>query len=133
MTGDQINSYIGLPWVAGGRGPAAFDCYGLMRHIQSQHFGLALPDVTLGADGTAAQTFAAEMTSGHWQRLAGPVDGAGVLLRGGTMPHVGTWLANDGGGVLHALEGSGVWFHSREVLRSLGFGRMQFYRFGGAA
>lgn len=129
MTADEINGYLGLPWVAGARGPVAFDCWGLLRHIQNTHYGRRLPDVTLGQGGTAGEAYADRMQSGAWELTPQPFDGAGVLLRAGSDPHVGVWLDVDGGGVLHALEGVGVVFQAPQSLRMSGFGRMKFYRF----
>ena len=36
---------IGCPWVAGGRGPDAFDCWGLVRWCWGRHFGIEVPEI----------------------------------------------------------------------------------------
>ena len=38
-----VNRWVGLPYAELGRGPAAFDCWGLCREIAAKEFGVALP------------------------------------------------------------------------------------------
>lgn len=128
MTPADINAYIGLPWVAGARGPDAFDCWGLLRYVQAAHFGRALPDLPeFGA--VARDLYQARMTSRAWESIAVPEHGAGVLMRDGDAPHVGVWLDCEGGGVLHAMERVGVVWTPRQSLRLIGFSRLKYYRF----
>ena len=128
MTADEINSYIGRPWVAGARGPDAFDCWGLLAWIEREHFGIVLPERSL--DATAMRgIYREEIESGRWRIVPRPVHGCGALLRDGDQPHVGIWLQCDGGGVLHALEGAGVVFTRRRNLRDAGYERTTWYEF----
>lgn len=128
MTPAQINQYIGLPWVAGGRGPDAFDCWGLLRYLQREHFGRGLPEIPEFGD-TARAMYQVQMSSGAWEIVAQPEHGAGVLMRGGDDPHVGVWLDCEGGGVLHAMERVGVIWTPYRSLRLIGFSRLKYYRF----
>lgn len=128
MTSDEINDYVGLPWVSGGVGPDAFDCWGLLSWIQRHHFGLILPSLPDLVDARRA-LYQHQIDSGAWQVRPMPVHGCGALLRGGDRPHVGVFLAVDGGGVLHAQEGDGVVFTARSNLKRMGYPRAAWYRF----
>lgn len=128
MTPQDINHYVGLQWAAGARGPDAFDCWGLLRHVQAEHFGKVIPDVPeFGA--VARDMYDERMHSREWEIADKPFHGAGVLMRGGDDPHVGAWLDLEGGGVLHSMERVGVIWSPRATLRMLGFSRLKFYRF----
>lgn len=127
MTADDINRYVGLPWQSGATGPHAFNCWGLLQHVQREYFGVELPDLVFG--DAAREAYAARLHSGDWEAVAQPFHGAGVLLRGGDDPHVGIWLDVDGSGVLHSIEGAGVIWTVRSRLRLMGFSRTQYYRF----
>ncbi len=37
------DAYIGLQYADGGRGPEAYDCWGLLRLVSGERFGIALP------------------------------------------------------------------------------------------
>lgn len=126
MTPDQANAYIGCSWVMGGRGPDAFDCWGLLKEIRDIHFGGGIPEVAFG--DAARDLYGTKMRSGDWELVAAPKHGDGVLLRDGDDPHVGIYLDFDGGGVLHAQEGSGVVFTGMRELRFLGYSHAKFYR-----
>jgi cell wall-associated NlpC family hydrolase len=128
MKPQDINRYIGLQWSAGARGPDAFDCWGLLRHVQAQHFGKIVPDVTeFGA--VVRDMYDERMNSREWEIADQPFHGAGVLMRGGDDPHVGVFLDLEGGGVLHSMERVGVIWSPRATLRLLGFSKLKFYRF----
>ena len=40
---------IGRPWVAGGRGPHAFDCWGLARWCWRERFRIEVPEIPVDA------------------------------------------------------------------------------------
>lgn len=128
MTPEDVNRYIGLPWVAGARGPAQFDCWGLLAHVQTRYFGRSMPVLT-ALGGAAREAHDSRVRSGEWETVDQPFHGAGVLMRGGDDPHVGVWLELQGGGVLHAMERFGVIWTPRSALRLQGFSRLTFYRF----
>lgn len=43
MIPKELADYCQVPFVAGGRDPSGWDCYGLVWYIGKQHFGLELP------------------------------------------------------------------------------------------
>ncbi|MDF3837158.1 peptidoglycan endopeptidase [Cupriavidus basilensis] len=127
MNASDINRYIGLPYLAGGRGPEAFDCWGLLLFVQGVHFGRRLPDLQMGDAVASFEAYESRRASGEWRTMARPVHGAPALMRAGMHPHVGTWLDVDSGGVLHAQEGVGVVWTPGNRLNMAGYGRVQYY------
>ncbi|MDP1530309.1 MAG: hypothetical protein Q8M05_13085 [Rhodoferax sp.] len=121
--------YIGLPWQAGAQGPEAFDCMAFFRHVQREQFGVDVPAV-IAPDYEDASALA-DLMSTHqerqrWLRIAQPVHGCAVLIH--RPMHIGTWLAVDGGGVLHCARGAGVIFTSDSAWPCSGFGRKEYFR-----
>lgn len=108
----HVNSLIGRPYLAGAMGPDAFDCYGLARHLQHALFGRELPRFQLPAEAgrfAVASAIAVHPERNHWREIAAPLDGAAVVMaRQECGFHLGTFLALDGGIVVHAIEGDGV-------------------------
>lgn len=91
----------------------AFNCWHLASLVQATLFGRLLPvaDPALVADTRErARVLAGHPARAAWQPIATPVDGALVLM--GKVPgaetHAGTWLAEDGGLILHTDEPHGV-------------------------
>jgi cell wall-associated NlpC family hydrolase len=128
MNASDVNRYIGLPWVSGGCGPDAFDCWGLLGWVQRQYFGICLPDLPVDADDRRL-LYQTQIERGTWRLVDAPFHGCGVLLRGGDRPHVGVYLQLDAGGVLHAQEGVGVIFTERTNIKRVGYPRASWYRF----
>lgn len=123
--------YIGLPWASGAQGPAAFDCWALVRHIQREHFGHDLPLIDVDAQDLLAvhAAFQDRSERAHWSKVDAPQAGDGVLLhKGNNADHVGVWVDVDGGMVLHALPGIGVVCTQVRALSRLGWGPIEFYR-----
>lgn len=126
--------YLGLPWESGAQGPHAFDCWALVRHVQRQHYGRALPVIQVDALNQAVvhHTFATHPERQRWEQVAQPQDGDAVLThKGRQADHVGVYLAVDGGRVLHAVPGSGVVCTRLHALVRLGWSPIEFYRFVG--
>ena len=131
---------IGRPWVAGGRGPHAFDCWGLVRWCWNRHFGIEVPDIPVDAANLRAvlSGFRDHPERQRWRRVERarerPREGDAVLMRQSRHPvHVGIWLAVDGGGVLHAARDIGVVFQGPADLTTHGWRIEGFYRFTGDA
>ena len=104
-----------------------FNCWGLLRYIEHEHFGIDLPTTSLG--NAMARLYDERMKSGNWQVVDEPFHGAGVLMRAGADPHCGVWLEFDGGGVLHCERGTDVRFIRSAELRMHGYSKLKFYRF----
>ncbi len=122
---------IGRPYRAGGPGPDAFDCWGLVRWVMAQRFCRELPAIPVdAADLRAVLTaFRDHPERQRWQSVSVPLDGDCVLMRQSRHPvHVGVWLTVDGGGVLHAIECNGVVFQRVRDLPASGWRIEGFYR-----
>lgn len=121
--------YIGKPWVNGAAGPEAFDCWGLVRHVYSTRYGIALPAVDVDAHAPLAvrHAFTSGSLAGPWQPVALYAEGDAILMSHGRHPHhVGLWLAN--GCVLHAVEGAGVLAQRPQSLAAHGWRILGAYR-----
>ncbi len=117
-----------MRWEQGRRGPDTWDCWGLLRHIEREHFGRDLPEIpAIPAD--TRTLYQHRLSTGEWEFVDVPAHGDGVLLRGGDHPHVGVWLDIGQGGVLHALSGIGVIWTVKSALRLAGYSRIKFHRF----
>lgn len=130
MTHWAVN-YIGMPWVSGQEGPHAFDCWGLVRYVQQQHYARHLPSITVDADNIRAvvNEFNTNDERARWVQVDVPADGDCLLMSQSKEPtHVGIWLDVDGGGLLHAVQGAGVVFSSQSNIRLLGYNVLGAYR-----
>lgn len=129
MTAHWAAQYIGRRWAAGATGPEYFDCWGLFRHVQHEQFGIEVPAIAPDSYGTlsCAKTFRDHPEREHWQPIGeqAPQEGDCVLMSSGNHPrHIGVWLAVDGGGVLHCVQGAGVVYQSLQALKRGGWGRL---------
>ena len=120
--------YIGTPWEAGAQGPDAFDCMAFFRHIQREQFAVDVPTI-IAPDYEDASALA-DLLSTHperqkWQRIAKPRHGCAVIVH--RPMHIGTWLDEDGGGVLHCVRGAGVVFTRDAAWQFSGFGRKEYF------
>lgn len=125
-------SLIGKPWVSGASGPEAFDCWGLLRHVLKERRGFQLSQYG-GVKETGLSEMLKTATSEaayRWRRIVQPVHLCGVgMSRGKRIEHVGLWLDEANGGVLHSHEGAGVVFQSQSSIRQTGFQNFMFYNF----
>lgn len=127
-----LSTLIGLPWVAGARGPEAYDCWGLFLTVQRQQFGRDLPEIPVDALDLRAvlNAFTAHPERQRWQSVSAAEEGDAVLMRQSRYPvHIGVWLDIDGGGVLHAVRHAGVVFQSLAALDAHGWRIEGHYRF----
>jgi cell wall-associated NlpC family hydrolase len=123
-------NYLGLPWVSGQDGPDAFDCWGLVRYVQKQHYGRDLSAIHVDADDVRAvvNAFNGNDERNRWHAVDAPTDGDCLLLSQSKEPtHVGVWLDVDGGGLLHAVKGTGVVFSSAANIRLMGYNILGAY------
>ena len=132
----RAEELIGRPWEAGGRGPDAFDCWGLVRWCWGRHFAIEVPEIPVDAANLRAvlSGFRHHPERRRWQAVERSCEGDGVLMRQSRHPvHVGIWLAVDGGGVLHAARDIGVVFQCPLDLSTHGWRIEGTYRFNGDA
>lgn len=118
--------YIGLPWVA-----QEHDCWAFFRKVQREQFGIEVPAFDADAlDRMAcARAVAGNPERNKWTRVETPQEGDAVLMARAKYPsHVGIWIAADGGGVLHCMQGAGVVFQGLGKLKLSGWGHVVFYR-----
>lgn len=90
---------LGKPFQEGARGPAAYDCVGLLLELQ-RRLGIAAPEFA----STPAQLAPA---LAYWERVSDPQPGDGILLRSDDPPwHVA--VVCGGGYMIHAHPSCGV-------------------------
>jgi cell wall-associated NlpC family hydrolase len=104
-----VTDYIGLPFLAKGRTRAGLDCWGLVRLVMQERFGVALPVWAEGYDDIEPNP----RTAGHLRACAGAFvrhdpaaarPGDILLFRiGGHLAHVG--LDIGAGRMLHIHDG----------------------------
>lgn len=135
MKKDDISfcsSLIGKPWVSGAAGPDAFDCWGLLQHVFKIRRCVKLdPFEGLEQTGPAGVRHKTkeEETSGRWALIIYPVHFCVVAMsRGRHIEHVGLWLDEAGGGILHSYKGAGVVFQSMVTIRNSGIQNFTFYQ-----
>ena len=123
-------AYIGKPWVAGGRGPIDMDCWGLAIQVYKEQLGVDLPEFhSIGARDTKSvaktfntQTFARLVTKPQEFDLVG-------MSMNKNEHHVGIFVEEQGGGILHNQENSGVVFSSLLHIKQLGYTNLNYYRY----
>lgn len=131
--------YIGKPWVQGGQGPDAWDCWGLVRHVQAAQYGRDMPALQIAVAPNAEQVEVLRrlMTASPWHRVADTEQGDVMLMTGPLGPHVGVVILADRRlKVLHAdgyrdADGGdhgAVVVTPIERLHELGYGRLQAWR-----
>lgn len=131
----------------GADGPAAYDCWGLVRAAVQLRHGCELPRLPhwarqagQGAEQGAGQWWALraalqEALGQGWRplRAAAARDGDILFMRagGGLQRHVGIVLAIDAAqvlpGLLHAVDGGPVW-QTLDTLHWYGYSRLQAWR-----
>jgi cell wall-associated NlpC family hydrolase len=95
----DFGKYIGIPFVDHGRTMEGCDCWGLVRLIYSQEFGIELDDLgplyqsTLDADGMRRLSI---VQLPRWEKVEVPQVGDGVLLQVKGVPiHVGVIVSDN--------------------------------------
>lgn len=126
-----INAIMGMPYDLGGRMDGAVDCYGCARLIQSRVFGREMPEFSMPADAgriAIASAIAVHPERARWAEVDLPSDGALVTMaRNDCGYHIGTWLDDDGGIIVHAMEGVGVVADTIQSLKAVGWRRFRFH------
>lgn len=122
------------PWVRGADGPAAFDCWGLVRHVYRVYRGVELDKVTPDRYDTRAlgATFFGNPAFRQWARVDTPKHLDLVTMSRISkidMHHCGLWMFNDNGSVFHCAERIGVLRSSMQELKMNGWQNLKFWRF----
>lgn len=97
----DVSEYIGLPYQVEGRGPKAYDCWGLIRLVYADRLGIDLPS-NLGYDETLTAHTSEMIEQGRdgWLSVTAPSPYDVVLLNvAGSPNHIG--LVIDPGWMLH--------------------------------
>ena len=123
--------YLGKPWVSGAAGPDAYDCYGLVRAVYRDRFGIDMPALDPGIVSTLACAKALRDYAdyGRWAPVDAPTADGDVIQMGCARHphHVGLYVA-DGARVLHCVGGAGVLLQPLDSLRLHGWNILNTYR-----
>jgi hypothetical protein len=109
-----VAGYVGLPFLWRGRDRDGLDCWGLVRLVYLERFGIALPSFEDGyaaefdKPASARRVFDSErLASGRWEPAADDAQvGDIAVFRAAGVPHVGLLIARDPVRMLHAIEGT---------------------------
>lgn len=115
------NKYIGKPYKLGGQ----YDCWTLFREIQKVEFNRDVPVVNV--EGYSLQgivkTFreSTDETIGNWKKInfQDVKEGSAILLaQMKETHHIGIWINQDSGGIIHCVEKIGVVFTTDDKIRA---------------
>lgn len=122
--------YLGAPWSAGRDGPEAYDCYGLVRAVYRARLGVELPLLEVDAAQAAACLHAArDYGYGGWEAVTHPRELDVLTMGFARRPHhVGVYVEQAQGRVLHAVEGGGVLLQPLDTLVHHGWRVLSIYR-----
>jgi len=129
----DINDYLGVPYVAGGRDRSGWDCYGLVKALYKDFLDVDLPDWYADASDildTAKKMSYHEKTSarrGSASLVGEPMNWDIVLIaRKRAAFHMGVFIHN---GILHASEFIGTHFDDMpKFMMMFGQPELRFYR-----
>lgn len=108
----NIEPYIGLRFLDGGRDSSGVDCWGLVKLVYREQLRIELPDFDIRSNDSQAIADQVSLQLPRWDKLERPEPGAVVAIRldqarhPRIVTHVG--LCVDGGYFLHALERTGT-------------------------
>jgi cell wall-associated NlpC family hydrolase len=117
-------AWLGRAWTP------QFTCWTLVREVQAQLFGRAVPDLDVADTAAVASAIAA----GRWAVVQTPaIAGDVITMHGHDGPHIGVALGD--GRLLHNVGGmvgdtprGGVCIDAIDALGALGFGRLKVWR-----
>lgn len=126
-----VNALMGKPYRLGAQGGDAVDCYSCTKILQRAVFGRDMPEFTMPAQAgrsAIAAAIAVHPERQQWVEVEQPVDGAIVTMaRNICGYHLGTWLDDDGGVVIHAIEDCGVVADTLPSLEAIGWRKFRFH------
>lgn len=113
--------YIGIRYCPGGNTiDEGFDCWGLFKHIQYEHFNIKLNTIDVGVYNykNIVKAFKTKVMFTNWTSINEPIHGCGVLMNLSKVPcHVGVWVDIPGAcGVIHSIDDLGVVFSTEQNL-----------------
>ena len=124
-----VNDYIGMPYLANGRGDAV-DCYGLVMKVMQDQHGVKMPDWSVehysrsGAEDLLSDKAQESINKNMMTQVYGPQDFDIVLVHRFTRClHIGIVI---NGGVLHTQSKAANWETISCFKRK--FGNVRFYR-----
>ena len=110
-----VTQYLGKPWAASPHPPLSFHCWEINRWVQVNHFNRECPDYNVlnpNDIGMVASAIHRAQDSGKWIRLVKPINGCIVAMsqsgKTDESHHVGMYLEEDGGMILHCTPRAGV-------------------------
>lgn len=124
--------YIGIPYVQGGRDSTGLDCWGLVRLVYKEVFGMDLPlypGITAKGLLYITSTIEEEAKEGEWDEVAFPFEGSAVAMsQRKAIHHVGVFTTSDGGKIIHCQDGQSVIADTPRRLAQKGFKVVRYYR-----
>jgi cell wall-associated NlpC family hydrolase len=106
MIPDWVAAYIGLPFQEKGRDRTGLDCYGLVRLIYTELYGIELPsysDEYKDTRDTQGMVRLVQKIAHRWERIDEPQEGDVIVLKCIFGPHAGVVVAP--GIMVHAERG----------------------------
>ena len=107
MDARTLNDLVGKPFFDGGRGPGAFDCWGLTMQAM-RLYGYELPECPISAFDSVLIDIEITIQKRQWKELPAPVAGCVAVMRFGCsdyVNHVATCIGD--GLMLHTREKTG--------------------------
>ncbi len=103
----MYSDLLGKPFKDGGRGPDAYDCYGLAQEVFRRH-GIELPDYRVSCEDASRIDATIEQEKPLWTELDIPVVPCLVVLRFNSRVynHVGVYIGK--GRFIHTAKKTGV-------------------------
>ena len=134
MSDHWASNYIGLRWEEGASGPNAYDCWGLVKHLQETYYNKSLPDLQLSNFDVKETRLSIRDDNNYdnWEEVDNGLvkDGDCILLSGTqSFSHIGVIIKVNGSfGVMHSLKGCGVLFQEYNKLFQMGWRQRKLYR-----
>ena len=94
---NDINNYVGIPWVKGGYSRDGADCWGLFLLVLSEYFNIEL-DIHKGSKAEDAEfrgLVDLEKNSDRWVLTDKPEPGAAVLMYKHHPSHIGIYIGEN--------------------------------------
>lgn len=123
-----VTDYLGKPWASGESGPDAYDCYGLVRAVYRDRFGIDMPLVSADATKLLSCLHVAKNYADYqkWEEVDAPQEGDVLLMGCARHPHhIGVMVEDR---ILHSVEGAGVLLQPMDSVKAHGWNILKIYR-----